>query len=64
MTVERRRQRRGIQQDESDVKRANQVLEATGECDFEEYRLDLYEAFYLLYALDAIQIDDPCCQLV
>ncbi|CDS13113.1 hypothetical protein LRAMOSA05296 [Lichtheimia ramosa] len=63
LTVERRRQRRGIQQDESDVKRANQVLEATGECDFEEYRLDLYEAFYLLYALDAIQIDDPCCQL-
>ncbi|KAI7876068.1 tRNA-intron endonuclease catalytic domain-like protein [Lichtheimia hyalospora FSU 10163] len=63
LTIQRRRQRRGLQQSESQVRRANQVLEATGDGDYEEYRLDLYEAFYLLYALNAIQIDDPRRQL-
>ncbi|KAI9312756.1 hypothetical protein BX666DRAFT_1986239 [Dichotomocladium elegans] len=60
LTVGRRRQRRGLEEDVAGVvKAATALLTMADNRDFEEMRLDLYEAFYLLYALNAIVIRDP-----
>ncbi|ORY95767.1 tRNA intron endonuclease [Syncephalastrum racemosum] len=55
LTSDRRNQRRGKCADR-DAEASQQLLEHTQQQDFEQWRLDVFEAFFLVYALDALQI--------
>lgn len=57
LTVERRRKRRNQKEtnNENNLK-ADQVLDLTLHKDVETFQLDLYEAFFLVYALNSLLI--------
>lgn len=48
----------GNQQKEEDILTQNEILEWTQDMDFEKFHLDLFEAFFLIYAINAIEIQD------
>ncbi|KAI8876378.1 tRNA-intron endonuclease catalytic domain-like protein [Backusella circina FSU 941] len=61
LTVERRKQRRQKKQkspiiEHTDALTANELREITNEKDVEMCQLDMYEAYFLLYALNVLEI--------
>ncbi|GAN09491.1 tRNA-splicing endonuclease subunit sen2 [Mucor ambiguus] len=69
ITVERRRKRRQknsrseVVADNGDMLTSIELLDATCHKDVERFQLDLYEAFFLAYALNALSIANPGDQL-
>ncbi|EPB90469.1 hypothetical protein HMPREF1544_02678 [Mucor circinelloides 1006PhL] len=66
ITVERRRKRRqknngseAVVADNADTWTSNELLDATCHTDVENFQLDLYEAFFLVYALNALSVVLP-----
>lgn len=65
ITVERRRKRRQknsdnvVAADSVDTLTSIELLDATGSKDVEHFQLDLYEAFFLAYAVNALSIMNP-----
>lgn len=66
ITVERRRKRRqknngseAVVADNADTLTSNELLDATCHTDVENFQLDLYEAFFLAYALNALSVVLP-----
>lgn len=57
ITVERRRRRRNQKvTNNENILKSDQVLDLTLHKDFETFQLDLYEAFFLVYALNSLLI--------
>lgn len=58
ITVERRRRRRGRNQevDNENILKPEQLLVLTNYSNVETFQLDLYEAFFLVYALNSLRI--------
>ncbi|CEP16377.1 hypothetical protein [Parasitella parasitica] len=61
ITVERRRKRRqkninGEAAEEFDTFTSSELLDLTSHTDVENFQLDLYEAFFLVYALNALTV--------
>ncbi|KAI8976272.1 tRNA intron endonuclease [Pilobolus umbonatus] len=57
VTVQRRRRRRQ-QEEPADGLKPHELLELTGRKDMESYQLDLCEAYFLVYALNVLVIQD------
>lgn len=57
LTVERRRKRRNMEiQTNDDTLKTNQILDFALNEDVETFHLDLYEAFFLLYATNSLSV--------
>lgn len=70
ITVERRRKRRQknsdhvVAADNVDTLTSIELLDATWSKDVEHFQLDLYEAFFLAYAVNALSIMHPANQVI